>query len=153
MAISVIGAGFGRTATMSLKLALEQLGFGPCHHMEEVLHNRPTQLPLWEAALRGDADWAAVYEGYPSAVDWPTAGFFRELSTAFPDAKFVLSTRTSESSVMSCSRDMTLTVPVSRMVSSSKGGGLSLMVRNACCSSLLSKIAYPPSGLASVPVN
>jgi len=65
--------------------------------MEEVLHNRPTQLPLWVSALEGRADWNAVYEGYPSAVDWPTAAFFRELNEAFPDAKFILSERSPES--------------------------------------------------------
>jgi len=37
MPLSVIGAGFGRTGTLSLKRALEQLGFGPCHHMLEVI--------------------------------------------------------------------------------------------------------------------
>ena len=39
MALSVIGAGFGRTGTMTSKMALEQLGLGPCHHMEEVSTN------------------------------------------------------------------------------------------------------------------
>ena len=31
----VFGAGFGRTGTMSLKVALDTLGVGPCHHMAE----------------------------------------------------------------------------------------------------------------------
>jgi hypothetical protein len=35
--LKVIGAGFGRTGTMSLKAALEELGFGPCYHMTELL--------------------------------------------------------------------------------------------------------------------
>ena len=39
MTLKVIGAGFGRTGTNSLKLALEQLGFGPCHHMFEVIED------------------------------------------------------------------------------------------------------------------
>jgi hypothetical protein len=95
--MKVIGAGVGRTGTYSLKLAINRLGLGPCHHMEEVLHNRPRQLPLWVAALNGDPDWAAVFDGYESAVDWPTAGFFRELNEAFPDAKFVLTVRSPES--------------------------------------------------------
>jgi hypothetical protein len=30
MALKLIGTGLGRTGTLSLKLALEQLGFGPC---------------------------------------------------------------------------------------------------------------------------
>jgi hypothetical protein len=94
--MQVIGTGVGRTGTHSLKLALNQLGLGPCHHMEQVLHHMPVQVPLWAAALAGRADWRAIYNGYPSAVDWPTAGFFRELYRAYPAAKFVLTHRSAE---------------------------------------------------------
>jgi len=97
MTMNVIGTGVGRTGTYSLKLALEQLGRGPCHHMEEVLHNQPVHVPLWTAALNGKPDWMTIYKGYGSAVDWPTAGFFRELYRAYPDAKFVLTDRPPES--------------------------------------------------------
>lgn len=90
MTMHVIGAGVGRTGTYSLKLAINELGLGPCHHMEEVLHNQSVQVPLWSAALNGHADWEAIYKGYGSADDWPTAGFFRALSTAFPSVRFVL---------------------------------------------------------------
>ena len=66
MALEVIGAGFGRTGTNSLRLALQHLGFGPCHHMFEVRDN-PEQLPAWEAAARGEAvDWDAMFQGYRS---------------------------------------------------------------------------------------
>jgi hypothetical protein len=97
MSLKVIGAGIGRTGTYSLKLAINQLGFGPCHHMEEVLHNMPEQVPLWSAAVDGKANWSAIYDGYESAVDWPTAAFFRELLDAYPDAKFVLTHRSPDS--------------------------------------------------------
>lgn len=93
MAIQVIGAGVGRTGTYSLKLAINQLGLGPCHHMEAVLHNMPMQVPLWSAALNGEPDWNAIYDGFESAVDWPTAAFFRDLLKAFPSAKFILTER------------------------------------------------------------
>ena len=33
MALEIIGAGFGRTGNNFPKLALEQPGFGPCHHL------------------------------------------------------------------------------------------------------------------------
>ncbi len=93
MALSVIGAGFGRTGTMSLKLALERLGFGPCYHMREVLA-RPAHDPVWHAATRGErVDWGALFEGYASAVDWPVAAFWRELSRHYPHARFILSVR------------------------------------------------------------
>lgn len=95
MTLSVIGAGFGRTGTMSLKLALEQLGFGPCYHMYEVL-TRPEHDPVWLAATREEpVDWDALFEGFGSAVDWPVAGFWRELSEHYPQARFVLSVRDS----------------------------------------------------------
>jgi hypothetical protein len=97
MTLRVIGAGVGRTGTYSLKLALNQLGLGPCHHMEEVLHNMAAQVPLWAAAANGHPEWETIFKGYESAVDWPTAGFFRELNAAYPSAKFVLTTRSPES--------------------------------------------------------
>ena len=97
MTLKVIGAGVGRTGTYSLRSALNELELGPTHHMEEVLHHMPVQLPLWQAALQGNADWTAIYKGYQSAVDWPTAGFYRELAKAYPDAKFVLTVRSPES--------------------------------------------------------
>lgn len=96
MALGVIGAGFGRTGTMSLKMALEQLGFGPCHHMEEVFQNSG-QLPHWQAAAAGGGvDWDEVFDGYLSAVDWPSAHYWRQLAGHFPAAKVVLSLRPAE---------------------------------------------------------
>ena len=40
--LQVIGAGFPRTGTSSLKAALEMLGHDPCHHM--VVRFHPTLL-------------------------------------------------------------------------------------------------------------
>lgn len=96
MTIKVFGAGVGRTGTYSLKLAINQLGLGPCHHMEAVLHNMSVQVPLWSAAVDGRPDWQAIYDGFESAVDWPTAGFFRELIEVYPSARFVLTLRDPE---------------------------------------------------------
>jgi hypothetical protein len=96
MTINLIGAGVGRTGTYSLKLAINQIGLGPCHHMEEVLHNMPVHVPLWAAAAADNPDWARIYDGYNSAVDWPTACFFRELLAQYPDARFVLTERDPE---------------------------------------------------------
>lgn len=61
MSLRVIGAGFGRTGTMSLKVALEQLGFGPCYHMVECLPKGPEHYRLWEEAVAGKADWDAIF--------------------------------------------------------------------------------------------
>jgi hypothetical protein len=93
MTLEIIGAGFGRTGTNSLKLALEQLGFGPCHHMFEV-RDHPEQLAFWEAVTRGERPgWDRVFAGYRSQVDWPGAAVWRELADHFPDAKVILSLR------------------------------------------------------------
>jgi hypothetical protein len=97
VALSVIGAGFGRTGTHSMKLALETLGFGPCHHMACVLGD-PEQVALWRRAARGDLpDWDAAYSGFNSAVDWPTAHYWRELAQHWPEAKILLTVRSPES--------------------------------------------------------
>ena len=96
MTLRVVGAGFGRTGTYSLKLALEQLGLGPCHHMCEVRQN-PDQPPYWQALARGEAPhWDAVFAGYAACVDWPAARFWREIAAHYPDAKVVLSVRPAE---------------------------------------------------------
>lgn len=93
MPLTVIGAGFGRTGTLSLKLALEQLGFGPCYHMVEVFKN-PKAPGYWEAAAdHQPLDWKEVFAGYRATVDWPSATFWRELSQAFPAAKVILTVR------------------------------------------------------------
>jgi hypothetical protein len=102
--MNVIGLGVGRTGTYSFKQALNLLGVGPCHHMEEVLMNQAVQVPLWAAAAQGQPNWQAIYAGYDSAVDWPTAAFFRELYAAYPNAKFVLTVRSPESWVASFSQ-------------------------------------------------
>lgn len=95
--MKIIGAGLGRTGTYSLKLAINQLGSGPCFHMEAVLQDRQKQVPLWNKALDGAPDWNAIYEGFQSAVDWPTAAFYSELYRAYPEARFVLTVRSPQS--------------------------------------------------------
>lgn len=91
--MKVIGVGVGRTGTFSLRLAIAQLGFGPCYHMENVAQEMALRVPQWNAAVAGKPDWSAIYDGFESAVDWPTACFYRELLGAYPDAKFVLTER------------------------------------------------------------
>jgi Sulfotransferase domain len=91
--MKVIGAGVGRTGTLSLKAALEQLGFGPCFHGRHVL-DHPDRLPLWQtAATTGTTDWRAVFAGYTATVDWPGAAYWRRLAETFPRAKIILTVR------------------------------------------------------------
>ncbi len=93
MTIEVIGAGFGRTGTMSLKVALEELGFGPCYHMIE-LFGHPEHVKLWEAASQGKpVDWEELFSGYRATTDWPACSFYKELMERYPDAKVILTMR------------------------------------------------------------
>jgi hypothetical protein len=97
MALEVIGAGFGRTGTMSMKSALEIIGFGPCHHMMEVTSN-DAQRDIWRAIAAGETpDWEQAFAGYRSTVDWPGAYFWRELAARYPAAKIILTVRDPES--------------------------------------------------------
>jgi hypothetical protein len=93
MPLKVIGAGLGRTGTLSLKAALEQLGFGKCYHMTEVLAH-PEHVRVWDAAARGEpVDWEALFQEYQATVDWPGCNFYEELLRLYPDAEVILTVR------------------------------------------------------------
>ena len=93
MRLEVIGPGFGRTGTTSLKAALNELGLGPCYHMMEVYEN-DGHIELWAAAING-APLAVdtIFDHYRSVADWPACSFWKELKAANPAAKIVLTRR------------------------------------------------------------
>ena len=96
MTLKVIGVGFGRTGTMSLKLALEELGFGPCYHMAETIAH-PEHDAMWLALAKGKTrDWRPILTPYAATVDWPGVMIWRELVAANPQAKIILSVRDPE---------------------------------------------------------
>jgi hypothetical protein len=92
MPLNIIGAGFGRTGTLSLKLAIDELGLGPCYHMKEVMTN-PERIAPWLEAARGQPDWERIFAGYAATVDHPGCHFWRELVAAYPEAKVLLTVR------------------------------------------------------------
>lgn len=93
MPLDVIGAGFGRTGTDSMREALEMLGVGPCHHMFAIIGDETLYGP-WRRRMKGvDVGWDVLYDGFRSAVDWPTAHYWRELAVAYPEAKVLLTLR------------------------------------------------------------
>jgi hypothetical protein len=95
MVLKIIGAGFGRTGTMSLYTALNQLGF-PCYHMIEVLQNKAnaSHLDFWRNVANMPSgtqhNWEDVFANYTACVDNPACCVWRELAAAYPDAKIVL---------------------------------------------------------------
>jgi hypothetical protein len=98
--LRVIGAGFGRTGTLSMRTALMRLGFAPCDHMVEN-EEHPQRFALWDEALRRKTagepiDWRPLLSGFQAIVDWPGAYFWRELTAAHPQAKVLLTVRDPE---------------------------------------------------------
>lgn len=99
--MKVIGAGLPRTATTTLMLALEQLGFAPCYHMRDLLGDLDSALPLWDAAADGRADWERIFATAQSTCDWPSARYWRELAERYPQAKIILTVRDTDTWVTS----------------------------------------------------
>lgn len=96
MSLVAIGAGFGRTGTESLRQALDMLGLGPTHHMYKVMDS-VAQKERWLSLARGGtADWPTLFDGFQSAVDWPSAAYWRETMEVYPDAKIILTHRPAE---------------------------------------------------------
>lgn len=101
--MKVIGVGFGRTGTMSLKFGLERLGVGPCLHMIDLLRNHELIEPWHDAIVKGQPwDWERVFDGFESTIDWPACTFWRELMEAYPDAHLLLNTREFDGWYRSC---------------------------------------------------
>lgn len=101
----MIGVGFGRTGTMSLKAALEELGAGPCFHMIDLIMGEDKQrdLEYWIKIADGEpVDWDEVFEPWEATVDWPAASKWRELVDAFPDIPVLLNVRDFDGFYKSC---------------------------------------------------
>ncbi len=125
MALEVIAAGVGRNATFTMKFALEELGFGPCHHMLEVFADGRRQVPLWIEAAQGKPDWDAIFDGFSATADYPSASYWRELADHYPQAKVVLTTRDPDSWFESASQ----TIFAPQMVDSMKGTPIGAMMQ------------------------
>ena len=93
MTLKVIGAGMARTGTSSLKAALEELGFGPCYQMRELL-SHPEQVTFWSQASWVKAiDWDELFQDYQATVDFPSYRYYYQLLQYYPDAKVILTVR------------------------------------------------------------
>lgn len=94
MELEVIGAGLGRTGTLSLRSALDTLGFGPCHHMKVVMVEEPGKGSLWNEVAAGDLDvLKEIYKGFKATVDYPGCIFYEQFMEWNPKAKVILSVR------------------------------------------------------------
>ncbi|MFP4342073.1 MAG: sulfotransferase family protein [Cyclobacteriaceae bacterium] len=111
MPLQIIGLGMGRTGTLSLKIALEKLGYGPCYHMEDLLR-QPKDVIYWEEIKkRGATDWEKLFGNYRSAVDFPVVACYQPLLEKYPDAKIILTIRDENEWYESASRTIFNTEP------------------------------------------
>ena len=98
--IKVIGAGFGRTGTDSLREALNDLGY-KCYHMHELKQymGDPSNDDkiLYEIVFKNNAkgDWDKLYKprNYSANVDFPTSRYYFEMLKQYPNAKVILTVR------------------------------------------------------------
>ncbi|KAI8098787.1 P-loop containing nucleoside triphosphate hydrolase protein [Halteromyces radiatus] len=142
MPLEVIGAGFGRTGTMSLHHALDKLGYRT-HHMVRLMSD-PNQDPsVWSRAYddpeHHEDEWESVYGKYTAAVDWPTATFYKELSEKYPDAKVILTVRSAESWYKSMHNTVFKHVSSNRESVSKHNDAVVAMVRHTILGGILEK--------------
>lgn len=97
MSLKVIGAGLGRTGTLSLKFALEYLGLGRCYHMTELYSSGRNALPLWLDAINGKPHWDKIFHGFGATTDYPGSCFYQQLMDYYPEAKVILTVRDADS--------------------------------------------------------
>jgi len=99
MPLEVIGAGFGRTGTLSMKAALEELGHRPCYHFVEVIEPRKDHNEGHRKAWvdfekrRRPMDWEWLFRSYSACLDLPMCLYYKDLMQVFPNAKVVLTVR------------------------------------------------------------
>lgn len=97
MSFDVIVAGYGRTGTLSIKAALEELGYKPCWHIEDMTrrHGRSeSPLRLWQQLAEGGRmDWTKLLDGFRAGSDFPLCFYYRELMECFPTARVILTVR------------------------------------------------------------
>ncbi len=93
MELKIIGAGFPRTGTTTLKKALELLGFEKTYHFKDLIA-APERLKHWiELEEIGDTDFDLLFEGYQATVDFPGYPYYKILLKKYPQAKVILTKR------------------------------------------------------------
>ncbi|KAK5308923.1 hypothetical protein LTR93_012316, partial [Exophiala xenobiotica] len=100
--MEVLVLGMSKTATSSMKVALEKLGYKDVYHMTSILTQNPRDADLWKRAYDavyggkgkwGKKEWDALLGHCMAVTDVPCIDFTYELVEAYPDAKIILTTR------------------------------------------------------------
>ncbi|KAF5016106.1 hypothetical protein F66182_12319, partial [Fusarium sp. NRRL 66182] len=100
--MKVLVLGVGRTGTASLRAALKRLGYLDTYHMMSASVENPPDCAMWYDALTakydgkgefGKKEWDQLLGHCQAVCDWPAVAFGRELISAYPDAKVILTNR------------------------------------------------------------
>ena len=126
--MKVIGVGFGRTGTLSLRAALCELGFGPCHHMIDVAADPALEGKWLRKASGANISWTEIFDGYVSTVDWPGCFYWNELMDRFPHAKAILTVRDAGAWYSSATETIYAMAQAYRANSSDHGPGMSDLI-------------------------
>lgn len=111
--VEIIGAGWGRTGTASLKAALEILGYPTYHMVENIMRN---QTVFWIRCAQGEkVDFNEVFDlpdtKFTATCDLPSAQYWQEQLAQYPNAKVILTVRKPESWFKSASETILTAMP------------------------------------------
>jgi hypothetical protein len=93
MSIQIIGAGFPRTGTTTLKQALQILGYNDTYHFKDLIANSEKLRHWQELEDHGKTDFNRLFEGFKATVDFPGYPYYKILMNQYPEAKVILTTR------------------------------------------------------------
>jgi len=96
--VKLIGAAVARSGTLSLKAALERLGYRTYHFEEAIDNFERGDLNALVDHMTGTKliDWGEYLKEYDATADLPLASYYKEIMAAFPDALVILTVRDPE---------------------------------------------------------
>ena len=91
--MKIIAAGFSKTGTKSLAIALDELGYGVYDMLEHYwYHGEEWRKILVEGSDDVVKDFKKMYQDVDAVLDCPAFLFWEEILEAFPDAKVRITT-------------------------------------------------------------
>nr|XP_039258331.1 uncharacterized protein LOC120334882 [Styela clava] len=93
--MKIICAGLQKTGTKSIAEALRILGYNVHDVYEQFFHEKE----LWDKILKNTVtteDYQQSLEDVDAVMDWPAVAVWEQIMEAFPDAKVILTIRSSE---------------------------------------------------------
>jgi len=93
--MKVILASFPKCGTKTMACAFEQLGMRNCDFPDQFMEQHDDWMKLANEGAE-NVDFKRMFENYDSVTDVPACFFWKQISEAFPDAKIILTKRSSD---------------------------------------------------------